>query len=223
MLVAGFPGIGKTAVVHEVHKPITRQRGYFIQGKFDQLKRNIPFSAFVEALRDLMGQLLSEGEAQREQWKTKILNALGDNAQVIVEVIPELERILGPQPAVPELSGDGGPKSLPSAVSQIHCDLHHSRTSAGDLPRRFAMGRCSFSDPDATIDERQPRMSCLLLIGAYRDNEVSPAHPLRLTLAEIEKSGTTLNTISLGPAQPIRYQPIDCRCPELFSPRRPSP
>ena len=110
MLVAGFSGIGKTAVVNEVHKPIVRQRGYFIKGKYDQFQRNIPFSAFVQAFRDLMGQLLTESDAQIQQWKTKILEAVGENGQVIIEVIPELERIIGEQPPATELSGTCGTK-----------------------------------------------------------------------------------------------------------------
>ncbi|MEA5574475.1 protein kinase domain-containing protein, partial [Calothrix sp. UHCC 0171] len=93
ILVAGFSGIGKTAVVNEVHKPIVKQRGYFIKGKFDQFNRNIPFSAFIQAFRDLMGHLLTESDKSIKQWQDKILLALGDNAQVIIEVIPELERI----------------------------------------------------------------------------------------------------------------------------------
>ncbi|MGD1700029.1 ATP-binding protein, partial [Dapis sp. BLCC M229] len=106
MLVAGFSGIGKTAVVNEVHKPITRQKGYFIKGKYDQFNRNIPFSAFVQALRDLMGQLLGESDAQLQEWKEKILEAVGEQGQVLIEVIPELERIVGEQPSVAELSGN---------------------------------------------------------------------------------------------------------------------
>jgi AAA ATPase domain len=82
MLVAGFSGISKTAVINEVHKPIVRQRGYFIKGKFDQFNRNIPFSAFVQAFRDLMGQLLSESDAQLTIWKTQILDAVGENGAV---------------------------------------------------------------------------------------------------------------------------------------------
>ncbi|MCC5624537.1 AAA family ATPase, partial [Nostoc sp. CHAB 5715] len=105
MLVAGFSGIGKTVVVNEVHKPIVRQRGYFIKGKFDQFNRNIPFSAFVQAFRDLMGQLLSENDINLQQWQDKIITTLDENAQVIIEVIPELERIIGSQPPAVELSG----------------------------------------------------------------------------------------------------------------------
>ena len=105
ILVAGFSGIGKTAVVNEVHKPIVRQKGYFIKGKFDQFNRNIPFSALVQSFRDLMAQILSESDTQLQQWKSQILEAVGDNGQVIIEVIPELEKIIGKKPAVAELSG----------------------------------------------------------------------------------------------------------------------
>ena len=105
MLVAGFSGIGKTAIVNEVHKPIVKQRGYFIKGKFDQFNRNIPFSAFVQAFRDLIEQLRTESDAQLSSLKIKILKALGESGQVIVDVIPELEEIVGKQPPVKELSG----------------------------------------------------------------------------------------------------------------------
>ena len=105
ILVAGFSGIGKTAIVNEVHKPIVKQRGYFIKGKFDQFNRNIPFSAFVQAFRDLMVQLRTESDAQLLSWKNKILQALGENGGVIIDVIPELEEIIGKQSPVPELSG----------------------------------------------------------------------------------------------------------------------
>ena len=91
LLVAGCSGIGKTVVIQEVHKPIVRRRGYFIKGKYDQFQRNIPFSAFVQAFRDLMGKLLSESDWQLQTWKTQILAAVGDRGQVLIDVIPELE------------------------------------------------------------------------------------------------------------------------------------
>src|ERR671933_829461 len=98
MLVAGFSGIGKTAVVNEVHKPIVRQRGYFIKGKFDQFKRDIPFSAWVQAFQNLMRQLLTETTAEVSNWKAGILAALGQQGKVIIDVIPELELLIGKQP-----------------------------------------------------------------------------------------------------------------------------
>jgi predicted ATPase len=90
--------------MRHIHKPIVRQCGYFIKGKFDQFNRNIPLSAFVQALQDLMGQLLSEFDLQLAHWRAQILTAAGDNGQVLIDVIPELEQIIGQQPPAMELS-----------------------------------------------------------------------------------------------------------------------
>ncbi len=105
VLVKGASGLGKTAVVNEIHKPILKENGYFIKGKFDQLQRDIPFSGWVEALSNLIRQLLSESEIQIQQWKSDILSNLGDQSQVIIDLIPELELILGAQPKATDLSG----------------------------------------------------------------------------------------------------------------------
>ncbi|WP_445250892.1 trifunctional serine/threonine-protein kinase/ATP-binding protein/sensor histidine kinase [Microcoleus sp. OTE_8_concoct_300] len=198
MLVAGFSGIGKTAVVNEVHKPIVRQRGYFIKGKFDQFGRSQPFSAFVQAFRDLMGQLLSESDAKVEQWKSQILAALGENAQVIVEVIPELERIIGQQPPVPELSGSAAQNRF-----NLFFEKFIQLFTKKEHPLVIFLDDLQWAD-SASLKLMQLLMSdidnCyLLLIGAYRDNEVFPAHPLMLTLAEIQKTEAKVNTITLAP------------------------
>ncbi|MEG4082256.1 AAA family ATPase [Microcoleus sp. POL10_C6] len=198
MLVAGFSGIGKTVVVNEVHKPIVRKHGYFSKGKFDQFNRNIPFSAFVQAFRDLMTQLLSESDLQIQAWKTKILAALGDNGQVIIEVIPELERIIGQQPPAPELSGIAA-QNLFNLLFQKFISVFTTK----EHPLVMFLDDLQWADSASLklmqllIGESQS--SHLLLIGAYRDNEVSPAHPLMLTLDEVTKTGATVNTITLAP------------------------
>ncbi|MBG1265601.1 ATP-binding sensor histidine kinase [Nostoc sp. WHI] len=198
MLVAGFSGIGKTAIVNEVHKPIVRQRGYFIKGKFDQFNRNIPFSAFVQAFRDLMMQLLTENDKQLQEWKSKILEAVGENGQVIIEVTPELEQIIGQQSAVPELSGNAAQNRfnlLFQKFIQVFTTKKH--------PLVIFLDDLQWAD-SASLNLMQLLMSesasgYLLLIGAYRDNEVSAAHPLMFTLEEIRKAKTTINTITLAP------------------------
>lgn len=198
MLVAGFSGIGKTAVINEVHKPIVQQRGYFIKGKFNQFNRNVPFSAFVQAFRDLMGQLLCESDGQLQEWKTRLVEALGTNGQVIVDVIPELERIIGPQPAVPELSGL-------AAQNRFNLLFHRfiQVFATHDHPLVIVLDDLQWAD-SASLKLMQLLMGeaqhgYLLVIGAYRDNEVSPAHPLMLTLNEIRKSDVTQTTITLAP------------------------
>jgi predicted ATPase/signal transduction histidine kinase len=198
MLVAGFSGIGKTAVVNEVHKPIVRQHGYFIKGKFDQFNRNIPLSAFVQAFRDLMGQLLSESDTQLQTWKTKILRALGENAQVIIEVIPELEPIIGVQPPAPELSGTAA-KNRFNLLFQKFIQVFATK----EHPLVMFLDDLQWAD-SASLKLMQLLMGesptgYLLMIGAYRDNEVFPVHPLMLTLDEVGQAGATVNTITLEP------------------------
>ena len=198
MLVAGFSGIGKTAVVNEVHKPIVKQRGYFIKGKFDQFNRNIPLSAFVQAFRDLMGQLLSENDADLSNWKNKILQALGENGQVIIEVIPELERIIGKQAPASELSGTAAQNRfnlLFQKFIQVFTTKEHPLVVFLDDLQWADLA--SLKLMQLLLGESQT--DYLLMIGAYRDNEVSPAHPLMLTLSEIAKAESIINTINLTP------------------------
>ncbi|AFZ09940.1 adenylate/guanylate cyclase [Oscillatoria nigro-viridis PCC 7112] len=196
MLVAGFSGIGKTAVVNEVHKPIAQQRGYFIKGKYDQFQRNIPFSAFVQAFRELMGQLLSESDAQLHRWKTLILTAVGESGQVLIDVIPELEHIIGAQSPALELSGSAAQNRfnlLMQKFVQVFTQAEH--------PLVMFLDDLQWAD-SASLKLLQLLMEDtghLLVLGAYRDNEVSPAHPFMLTVDEIVKSGATVNTITLQP------------------------
>ncbi|MEL7037284.1 MAG: AAA family ATPase [Cyanobacteria bacterium J06592_8] len=198
MMVAGFSGIGKTAVINEVHKPIVRQHGYFIKGKYDQFNRNIPFFAFVQAFRDLMNQLLGESNRNLVQWKTKILKAVGENGQVIIDVIPELEHIIGKQSPVPELSGSAAQNRFNLVFSQFVSIL-----TTKEHPLVIFLDDLQWADSASLnllkllINELQT--GYLLVLGAYRDNEVFPAHPLMLILNQIQKQEATINTLTLTP------------------------
>ncbi|MBE9069922.1 AAA family ATPase [Leptolyngbya cf. ectocarpi LEGE 11479] len=196
MLVAGFSGIGKTAVVNEVHKPITQQKGYFIKGKFDQFNRNSPFSAFVQAFRSLMGQLLGESDAAIADWKAKILLAVGESGQVLTEVIPELALIIDEQPTIPELSGTAAQNRfnlLFSQFIQVFTTPEH--------PLVVFLDDLQWAD-SASLNLlklllNEVEVGYLLILGAYRDNEVFPAHPLLLTLEQ--KNSAPLQTLRLKP------------------------
>ncbi|GAA6617798.1 AAA family ATPase [Scytonema sp. NUACC26] len=226
VLVVGSSGIGKTAVVNEVHKPIVRQRSYFIKGKFDQFQRDIPLSGFVQAFQDLIEQLLSETDAVLQQWKSKILLALGEQARVIIDVIPKLEAIIGKQPPVTELSGTSAQnrfnllfqrfikifttKEHPlviflddlqwaDAASLKFMQLLMSQASNASTNSLLSLPTSSQKEDSdiKDIERSNDTENYFLLIGAYRDNEVSTAHPLYLTLSEISKTEVTINTIFL--------------------------
>jgi predicted ATPase/signal transduction histidine kinase len=198
ILVAGFSGIGKTAVINEVHKPITRQQGYFIKGKFDQFNRNIPLSAFVQALRDLMGQLLAESDEQLAQWQRKILEAVGDNGQVLIDVIPELEQVIGQQPPALELSSSAAQNRF-NLLFQKFLEVF----TTAEHPLVVFLDDLQWADA-ASLQLLKLLMNdnhYLLVLGAYRDNEVSPAHPLMLTIKEIQQAAAAITTITLTPLQ----------------------
>ncbi|MCW6037267.1 AAA family ATPase [Spirulina subsalsa FACHB-351] len=196
MLVAGFSGIGKTAVINEVHKPIVRQRGYFIQGKYDQFNRHIPFSALVQAFQDLIGQLLSESDQQIEQWKIHILQAVGENGQLLIDVIPELEKIIGQQPPVVELSGTPAQNRFNLLLQKfLQVFTHPEHPLVLFLDDLQWIDSASLNLLPTLLDNS----NYLLLLGAYRDNEVSPIHPLMLTLEKIVENQVNLTTITLAP------------------------
>ncbi|MBD2128120.1 trifunctional serine/threonine-protein kinase/ATP-binding protein/sensor histidine kinase [Microcoleus sp. ZQ-A2] len=198
MLVAGYSGIGKSALVAEVHKPMTEKRGYFISGKFDQFQRNIPYSAVVSAFDGLMQQLLTESEAKLHEWREKILTAVGCNGQIIIDVIPEVELIIGKQQAVPELGTTESQNRFNLVFGNFiraFCTKEH--------PLIIFLDDLQWAD-SATLKLIELMMmdaesQSLFLIGAYRDNEVSPDHPLMVTVDGLQKAGATINFITLAP------------------------
>ncbi|KAB8334525.1 AAA family ATPase [Scytonema tolypothrichoides VB-61278] len=198
MLVSGYSGIGKSSLVNEIHKPIVRQRGYFISGKFDQFKRNIPYASLIQAFQELIRQLLTESADKIAVWKAKLLEAFGSNGQVIIDVIPEVERIVGVQPNVPQL----GPTESQNRFNRLFQQFIHVFTKP-EHPLVLFLDDLQWADL-ASLKLIQllacdPNSQYLLMIGAYRDNEVSPTHPLMLTLKEIQQKGAVVNNIVLQP------------------------
>ena len=209
LLVAGFSGIGKSALVHEVQKPITRRRGYFIKGKFDQFKRNIPYASLIQAFQELVRQLLTEGEDALADWKAALTRALGGNGQVIVDVIPEVEWIIGPQPPVPELPAE-------QAQNRFHRVLRQFVTAfaSADHPLVIFLDDLQWADlPSLQLMNLllgDADAAHLLLIGAYRDNEVSAAHPLTLSLEAAQAAGITVQTLTLPPLALPQVESLLC-------------
>lgn len=199
LLVSGYSGIGKTSLVQEIYKPITQRRGYFITGKFDQYQRDIPYSAFVRAFASLIGQLLTETETQLAHWREQFLLALAPNAQVMIEVIPELELIVGPQPPVPKLP----PLESQHRFNRVFQNFIHVLTQPHH-PLVIFLDDLQWADRASlqllqllTIAQAQ----ALLLVATYRENEVQASHPLFQTLETIRQAGAEIQSISLMPLQ----------------------
>ncbi|WP_445240617.1 AAA family ATPase [Microcoleus vaginatus] len=199
MLVSGYCGIGKTVLIQEIYKPLTRQRGYFISGKFDQFQRDTPYASLIQAFRSLVRQLLTESDAEISKWREKLQAELGEAGGVIVEVIPEVELIIGSQPPLPDLPPAEQRNRFNRVLQKfinIFTQLEH--------PLVIFLDDLQWADR-ASLELIQLLMTVadnkyLFLIGAYRDNEVSEAHPLTQILENIAKAKvTTINKIFLTP------------------------
>ena len=198
VLIAGYSGIGKTALVQEVHKPITGARGYFVTGKFDQFKRDIPYAALIEALSELVQEMLSENAAEFARQKERLLAALGQNGQVIIDVIPEVKLIIGPQPPVPQL----GPTEAQNRFRLVFQNFVRA-VACGEHPLVMFLDDLQWADlPSLQLLEvfvADPSSMHTLIIGAYRDNEVSAGHPLLAARRRMEEAGAIVQTMTLGP------------------------
>ncbi len=199
LLVSGYSGVGKSALIREIHKSIARGGGgYFIAGKFDQLNRNVPYAPVTQAFRDLVRQILGERADRLARWREDLQRALGANGQVLIDLIPELELIVGPQPAVVEL----GPTESQNRFNLLFSGFVRVFTGSGS-PLVLFLDDLQWADPGSLkllqILLSDPRRRRLLILGAYRDNEVGPAHPLMLTREALKKAGAALTEIQLLP------------------------
>ena len=196
LLVTGDAGVGKSALVNEIHKPITEKRGYFIAGKFDQFKQTIPYSAIIQAFQGLIRHLLTEPDRQLAVWQEKLLKAVGPNGQVIMDVIPDVELIIGPQPDVPELP----PQQTQNRFNFVFQNFVRT-FAAEEHPLVIFLDDLQWADASSLklleLCMADPKTTCMLIIGAYRDHEVSETHPLTVTLRNIQEAGAAVNTVAL--------------------------
>jgi len=200
MLVAGYSGVGKTALVREVHKPMTQKRGYFAAGKFDQFQKNIPYSAISQAFNEFCRYLLMENTEVLANWQTKILDAVGNNGQIIIDVIPDLELVIGPQPTVAEVEPTEAQNRFQMFFMNFVkalCDKDHPFILFIDDLQWVDFASLGLLKSIMLDDEIQH----LFIIGAYRDNEVDGSHPFIMAMDELQKANAVINTIELANLQ----------------------
>ena len=221
VLISGSAGVGKTALVGEIHRSIAQKNGFFISGKFDQLRHNIPYSALIQALRGLIREVSVEDKSGMERWKSRIRTALGPNGQLMTRVIPELEQMIGPQPPLPEM-GALESRNRFTAVLLDFIDLFCEKTH----PLVIFLDDLQWVDADTLklVESiaQDPEKKPLLFLGAYRDNEVDAGHQLTISCEVIKKSGQPLQTIPLKPLNPENISHLlvhTCHCrPEEAKP-----
>ncbi|MFL9934109.1 AAA family ATPase [Paraburkholderia sp. RL18-103-BIB-C] len=198
VLVSGYSGIGKSSVVNELHKVLVPPRGLFASGKFDQYQRDTPYTTLAQAFQSLLRPLLGQSEEQLARWREALGDALGPNGQLIVNLVPQLEFVIGTQPSVPELPPQEAKNRFQTAFRRflgVFASKEH--------PLALFLDDLQWLDT-ATLDliehlVTHPEVRHLLVVGAYRDNEVGPVHPLMHTLEAIRTAGARVQEIVLAP------------------------
>jgi predicted ATPase/signal transduction histidine kinase len=198
VLVSGYSGIGKSAIVNELHKALVPPRGVFASGKFDQYKRDIPYATLAQALQSLIRPLLSKKDEELNKWRTALHEALDPNGQLMVGLVPELKAVLGEQPPVPDLPPQDAQRRF-----QLVLRRFINVFGRPEHPLALFLDDLQWLDA-ATLDLvedllTQPDVRHLILIGAYRDNEVDSTHPLMRKLQALRKGGALLQNIVLAP------------------------
>ena len=199
VLIAGYSGIGKSALIRHVKYPIIQENGIFIIGKFDQFKKDIPYFAFIEAIQEYLKKLLTESEQEISSWKNRILRVLGENAGLITEVIPLLSKIIGQQPSVARLQ----PAEQEARFNFVLLDFIFA-VSTPEHPLVIFLDDLQWADLSSLnlmkrIIESKREDNNILILGAYRDNEVDKGHPLLITLKQIDPNSEQVKHIRLKP------------------------
>jgi predicted ATPase/two-component sensor histidine kinase len=198
VLVSGYSGIGKSSVVQELHRKLVPARGLFASGKFDQYKRDVPYATLTQAFRHLVRAMTVTSDAEIEVLQSELQQALGSNAPLMTELIPELEFLVGRHPPLPDLSPQDAQRRL-----HLMFDQFIGVFARPDRPLVLFLDDLQWLD-SATLAliEHLATVSSVrhvLLVGAYRDNEIAPSHPLLRTLQGIRRSGENLSEIVLSP------------------------
>jgi PAS domain S-box-containing protein len=200
VLISGYSGVGKSSVVNELHKALVPPRGLFASGKFDQYKRDIPYTTLAQAFQSLVRQILAKSEAEVGRWRRALEDAVGPNGQLIVNLIPEVEFVIGRQPPVPD---------LPPQDTQNRFQMVLRRFlgvfARPEHPLALFLDDLQWLDA-ATLELLEqlitdPDVRHVLLVGAYRNNEVSPSHALMRTLEAIRRAGARMQEIVLAPLE----------------------
>ncbi len=207
MLLTGYPGIGKSRLVHEIQRPVMAAGGYFISGKYDHFQQNVPYSAIIQAFQGLIRRILVEDAGRIKYWKKMLLEALGMNGRVIATVIPEIELIIGPQPLLPDL-----PSS--DAQNRFHmiCERFVNVFARKEHPLVIFLDDLQWADTASIRLMKRlfldAAIQCCYFIGAYRHKEISSRHPFIQLVSELELQGFTVEKMLLDPLNEVHIRQL---------------
>jgi PAS domain S-box-containing protein len=220
LLVGGYSGVGKTSLVREIKKDVIAKGGVFIEGKFDQVQRTQPYSGWAQAFTQLVSDWLLQNDTSITRWRDIVRDAVGDNGQILIDIVPALESILGPQPGLPELGGVEAQHRINyffvRFIESLATDEHPLIVFLDDL-QWIDSASLQFIEALFAVKHRCK----LLVVGAFRSNEVGTTHPLAISLARMKPKTDRVTVFTLQGLPPavanqlladsLRLGVADCR------------
>ena len=201
LLVSGRPGIGKTVLINEIHKPVIKQKGILISGKYEQFNRDVPYSGIIQAFKELIINILTESDQNIKSWKQKISEAIGSNGQILIDVIPELEHVIGKQPEVSELDPNETQNRFKITFTkfiQVFASKEHPLVVfCDDMQWSDTASMKLIEDLIYSFDTLY-----ILLLFAYRETEVAEGHPFIISVNSMKEQEITINNVILEPLEP---------------------
>lgn len=207
VFICGYSGSGKTTLANELQKPVFERKGFFINGKFNQFQHDTPYAAFILAFRELVDYILTKDEEFLAGWKKTILDSVGSLGKVLIDLIPGIEAVIGPQPEVPFLRGQELQSRfnyvLGNFIKAIACEKNPLVIFIDDLHWADASSLNLF---DLILSDKAAKY--IMLIGAYRENEITAGHVVQKLLDELSDKKVTYTKIQVHDLQPADVKNI---------------
>lgn len=200
LTLKGYAGVGKSSLAAEGQKLIAPYGGRFVQSKFDQFKRTIPYQGIANALQKLVQKMLTESDKNLNEWRIRLKDALGDSAEALIEIIPDIELIIGPQPSLPKLP----PQETLNRIKYTLMNFFKALQKPGN-PIIIFLDDLQWADEPSlrllVYIFEDPAVKNLLILCAFRDNEISAAHPMSIALNEIQSRGGEIVSLEVKPLE----------------------
>jgi predicted ATPase/class 3 adenylate cyclase len=197
VLISGNSGSGKSALVEELKNSVLQKKGVFIKGKFDQISSDTPYSTLVQAFNELAQFILAGDSVSQAKWKKKITEAIGNSGKILTQFMPGIEMLIGKQKEAPELKGIEAQNRFNYEFTRFFKSI-----ADADSPLVIFVDDLQWADESSLnlfkIISENRDIDHIMLIAAYRKNEVNDNHPVGKKINELKEDRIPFEQMELN-------------------------